>query len=88
MCSFLFAGAKVQKILHICKYIFPQAPTNKKYIYTMYIYSTRRKKTSFSVIFTKYLPVILWLSYGYPVAGYATLTLKKTARITASRLLG
>ena len=54
----------------------------------MYIYSTRRKKTSFSVIFTKYLPVILWLSYGYPVAGYAQLTLKKTARIAASRLLG
>ena len=42
----------------------------------MYIYSIRRKKTSFCAISAKYLMVILWLSYGYPVAGYAKLTLK------------
>ena len=43
----------------------------------MYIYSIRRKKTSFCAISAKYLMVILWLSYGYPVAGTVQIQLKE-----------
>ena len=50
---------------------FSENKKGRKYIYTKYIYSTKRKNYSFC----KYLMVILWLSYGYPVVGYAKSTL-------------
>ena len=50
-------GAKLQKKIDICKL----KNTNKKYIYTMYIYS---KSKNFA-FFIFYPMGILWLWYGY-----------------------